>query len=212
MAQTGDGRTKRWSNRRTELLHGVMDCLCRNGLADLSVRRIAREIGVSAPTLLHHFTSKEQLLAEALAALQRAEIATLTQAFAGKNIADGLSSLWQTHVNHGNRDWLRASSEFQAIALRDPGRFPSYHQNVTRPWVEVLHKALQRSGCPEDQRIAMATLLAGAYRGLLVDLLATGEMRRIGRGFDALLTMVGDLETHWRPASHWQPSAPGQPL
>jgi AcrR family transcriptional regulator len=202
MARTGDGRTTRWAQRRTELLEAVMDCMSREGLADLSIRRIARQIGVSAPTLLHHFSSKEQLLAEALAATQRAEITTLTQAFAGQGIAEGLASLWQIHVTHGNRDQLRASSEFQAIALRDPGRFPSYHQNVTRPWVEVLHKALASSGCPDDQRIAMATLLAGAYRGLLTDLLATGEIRRVSQGFDALMKLVQDLEIAWRRASH----------
>jgi AcrR family transcriptional regulator len=201
MTQTSDGRTTRWAQRRTELLHAVMDCLSREGLADLSIRRIARQIGVSAPTLLHHFSSKEQLLAEALVALQRAEIATLTQAFAGKGISEGLASLWQVHVTHRSRDQLRASSEFQAIALRDPGRFPSYHQNVTRPWVEVLHKALARSGCPDDQRIAVATLLAGAYRGLLTDLLATGEIRRVSQGFDALMAQVQDMQIAWQRAS-----------
>ena len=201
MTQTSDGRTTRWAQRRTELLHAVMDCMSREGLADLSIRRIARQVGVSAPTLLHHFSSKEQLLAQALAALQRDEIATLTQAFAGQGIAEGLASLWQIHVTHGSRDQLRASSEFQAIALRDPGRFPSYHQNVTRPWVEVLHKSLASSGCPDDQRIAMATLLAGAYRGLLTDLLATGEIRRVSQGFDALMKLVQDLEIAWRRAS-----------
>ena len=202
MTRTNDGRTTRWADRRTDLLHAAMDCMCRNGLADLSVRGIARQIGVSAPTLLHHFNSKEQLLAEALAALQRDEIDTLTQAFADKDIADGLQSLWQSHVSHGSRDRLRAASEFQAIALRDPGRFPSYHQNVTRPWVEVLHHALERSGCPDDQRIAMATLLAAAYRGLLTDLLATGETRRIGRGFDTLMDIVRDLGLGWQQAGH----------
>ena len=202
MTQTSDGRTTRWENRRTELLHAAMDCIGRNGLADHSMRRIARQIGVSAPTLLRHFTSKEQLLTEALTALQRDEIETLTQAFAGKNIADGLYSLWQSHLSHGSRDRLRAASEFQAIAVRDPGRFPSYHQNVTRPWVEVLHQALQRSGCPDDQCIAIATLLAGAYRGLLTDLLATGENRRVGRGFDALMIIVRDLRVTWRHTSH----------
>lgn len=202
MAQTSDGRTTRWAKRRTELLHAVMDCMSREGLADLSMRRIARQIGVSAPTLLHHFSSKEQLLTQALAGLQRAEIATLTQAFAGKGIAEGLASLWQIHTTHGSRDQLRASFEFQAIALRDPGRFPSYHQNVTRPWVEVLHKALANSGCPDQQRIAMATLLAGAYRGLLTDLLATGEIRRVSQGFDALMKLVQDLEIAWRRASY----------
>lgn len=202
MAQTSDGRTTRWAQRRTELLHAVMDCMSREGLADLSIRRIARQIGVSAPTLLHHFSSKEQLLTQALAALQRNEIATLTQAFAGKGIADGLASLWQIHATHGSRDQLRAASEFQAIALRDPGRFPSYHQNVTRPWVEVLHKALATSGCPDNRRIAMATLLAGAYRGLLTDLLATGEIRRVSQGFNALMKLAQDLEIGWRRASH----------
>ena len=48
----------------------------------------------------------------------------------------------------------------------------------------------------------MATLLAGAYRGLLTDLLATGEIRRVSQGFNALMKLAQDLEIAWRRASH----------
>lgn len=200
MSDTEDGRSTRWRHRRSELLDAVVDCMCREGLADLSVREIARQIGVSAPTLLHHFDSKEALLASALVAVQADDLSQLSNAFAGCTAAEGLERLWSLQAAHGLRDRLRAMLEFQAIALRDPARFPSYHQNVTRPWVQVMHQALERSHCPTAQRIALATLLAGAYRGLLTDLLATGENKRIASGFEALLQTVREFEARWQKA------------
>lgn len=49
--------------RRTDIVERAVDILDRYGLADLSMRRIASELGLQPSALYHHFASKQELLA-----------------------------------------------------------------------------------------------------------------------------------------------------
>lgn len=49
--------------RRADIVGRAVDILDRHGLADLSMRRIAAELGLQPSALYHHFASKQELLA-----------------------------------------------------------------------------------------------------------------------------------------------------
>ena len=55
--------------RRAELLDQVVGYLGRHGIAGVSLRPVARALGVSVNALVHHFGSKDELV---VAALRRA--------------------------------------------------------------------------------------------------------------------------------------------
>jgi AcrR family transcriptional regulator len=55
--------------RRAELLDEVVSYLGRHGVAGVSLRPVARALGVSVNALVHHFGSKDELV---VAALRRA--------------------------------------------------------------------------------------------------------------------------------------------
>lgn len=50
-------------NRRADVVDHALGVLDRHGLPDLSMRRIAAELGVQPSALYHHFASKQLLLA-----------------------------------------------------------------------------------------------------------------------------------------------------
>jgi AcrR family transcriptional regulator len=50
--------------RRQELLDRSVDCVIAIGVSDMSLRLLAADVGRQAPVLLHHFGSKEQLVAD----------------------------------------------------------------------------------------------------------------------------------------------------
>ena len=64
MGDNIDGRSLRYQHRRGELLEAVGEYVLDNGLASLSLRRVAEAVGVSHVTLQHHFGTKEQLVGE----------------------------------------------------------------------------------------------------------------------------------------------------
>ena len=50
--------------RRAELLDRAVDYVCRNGLAELSLRPLAKAVRSSPRVLLYYFGSKEELVVE----------------------------------------------------------------------------------------------------------------------------------------------------
>ncbi len=194
------------SPRRQALLQAVTEYMQRTGLVNLSLREIARQIGISAPALIHHFGDKETLLREALHSIHQRELGQLEQAFAETSVSQALAGLWEIQSTPGERRAQAAASEIQSVVQNDPARFPNYHQHLSRPWIAAMNAALARAGAPEAQRIPLATLLVATYRGLLNDLLATGETKRINASFHLLLAGVGQLEQAWREgdATHAQ--------
>ena len=187
------------TNRRDELLQDVVAYIREHGLADVSLREIARQLKLTAPALLHHFESKEKLLAEALEIIQQEALSVLTKAFAGNNsIAPALNALWEHQSDPERRQEQRAVLEIESMASKEPERFPRYHGNMQRPWVAAFLSALERSKCPENMRLTTATLIAASYRGLLSDLLATGERKRVTQALEMLQSLIQDLETAWQ--------------
>jgi AcrR family transcriptional regulator len=187
------------SSRRNELLHQVVDYIREHGLADVSLREIARKLNLTAPALLHHFDSKEKLLAEALEVVQQEALVILNTAFTDHNsIAPAIRALWDHQSDPDRRQEQRAVLEIESMASKEPERFPRYHGNMQRPWVAAFLNALERNNCPESMRLPTATLIAASYRGLLADLLATGERRRVTAALQMLQSLIGDLETAWQ--------------
>jgi AcrR family transcriptional regulator len=193
----------RHTPRRQALLLAITDCMAETGLVNLSLREIARRIDISPPALIHHFGNKEKLLREALGAIHERDVALIHSAFACGSVTSALQALWRVHSRPAERRRQGAALEIQSIVQNDPGRFPNYHQHLTRPWIAAMHSALERAGCPKRERIALATLLMASYRGLINDLLATGESRRIQAAFDLLLDSTREMERSWgqTPAS-----------
>ncbi|WP_238395525.1 TetR/AcrR family transcriptional regulator [Mycolicibacterium sp. CBMA 295] len=65
-----DGRTLRYQHRRPELLAAATEYVLDHGIGDLSLRNMARALGVTHATLLRHFSSKEDLILQVIAKIR----------------------------------------------------------------------------------------------------------------------------------------------
>lgn len=74
----------------------------------------------------------------------------------------------------------------QGLALRDPVTYAGYLDGVVSDWVDTLEALLVRDGVAQPRARALATLLFAAARGLLLDLLSTGDRPRVEAAFAAL--------------------------
>lgn len=60
-------RARRSAERRREILDAASRTIAKRGYSGASLSEIAEAVGISAPSLLHHFKNKEQLLTDLLA-------------------------------------------------------------------------------------------------------------------------------------------------
>jgi len=56
-------RDERVTQTRERILNGLVQAMARNGIAELSIPLVARQAGVSIPTVYRYFPSKRQLIA-----------------------------------------------------------------------------------------------------------------------------------------------------
>jgi AcrR family transcriptional regulator len=169
--------------RRDELLERAVEYVCRHGLAELSLRPLAKAVGSSPRVLLYYFGSKEELVVEIVRrgrARQRRMMMDLKLTrLAPHEVA---RRLWREFSKPEWEPLTRLSFEVYALALNDRSRFPGFLDDSVNEWLDALR------GCTKTQ----ATLLIAGFRGFLLDLLATHDRARINRAVERWICAVYD--------------------
>lgn len=168
--------------RRAELLVAAIDVVQRLGIAGVTLRPLANEIGVAPRTLLYHFGSKEKLLVEVIRDLRRhhAQIAqSLTRVHwedePERQLGETVDRLWQEAKLPGARPFLALYFELVSLAIRDPDQYRPLLVDADREWVDAITGYLTRCGIHEEETTAMADTLLIGYRGAVSFALATGR-------------------------------------
>ena len=204
----GNGR-RHGKNHRDELALAAADWVIEHELSDLSLRRLAAGLGLSHRTLLYHFGSKHELFQAILRAARGRQrhraVAPPDHSGEPEGATDVLRRAWRDQSAPGEHAFWRFAFEVHALALQHPDRYPEEREG--RDWLELATAALTRDGVDQQQAEAIATLITAAFRGLMLDLLQTGERDRVDAGFEVLASVVNDATTsgdHKRPTNRPQ--------
>ena len=155
--------------RRRELLDAAVDYVIERGLAGLSLRPLAAALGTEASVLLHHFGSKEELLVHILNGV-RDRLRRLRRQSSLQEGAGGLAAVWEWASDARHDALFRLFFEAYGLALQRPDLYGTFLDHVVADWLEELAPELG----PEHSTLAIASL-----RGLLLDLLTTGDRHRV---------------------------------
>lgn len=179
--------------RKAELLEAVVDYLLRHGLADLTLRPLAKALNTHARMLLYHFGSREQLIIDALQAArlrQRRMLEEWGAATGGQSTADRFRRFWHWLASAEMEPYVRFFFDVQVYALHRRDEFHVLLTGGVEDWVAYLAGELEKQGVPADRAQSTATLLVAATRGLLLDLLTTGDRERVDRAFSLLVSQL----------------------
>ena len=178
---------------RQALLNRIVEHMLRTGSATTSLRALAAEIGTSHRMLIYHFGGQEGLVeavVHEVEARQRAEVEALGAA-TGSSLAELSFAYWQRLSSPK----LRAVEQlfFQLYSrLLDLGRAETAAQ-LTEAWIEPVAAGFVERGYTPARARAVTRLGVAVYRGLLLDLLATGDKRAVDAAARAYVTaMFGD--------------------
>src|SRR5213075_2222651 len=164
---------------RDRLLQDCLSYFLRHGVANLSLRPLAAAVGTSARMLSHYFGSKEALIAEVMEQVQQRlqnSFRELLESQRTKTRSGLLQEFWDVLSHRTNQPSLRLLFEVQMLALQNPKRYRRYLSRTSSSWRRLIERAL-----PAKDKSATATLYNAVIDGLLLELLATGDVRRISR-------------------------------
>jgi AcrR family transcriptional regulator len=165
------------SGARDRLLRAAIDYVSVNGLTDLSLRRLATELGTSHRMLSHHFGSKDGLWVAIVEEVERRQLrATVEAAPLGQpSFADAMRTRW-LHVSDPSL-WPieRLFFEVYAQALHRRSATSGFLDGVVESWLGPVTEIGEAIGLSHEDARAFARLGVAVTRGLLLDLLATGD-------------------------------------
>ena len=194
-ARDGDGSI------RERYLAAAVDYVIEHGAGDLSLRPLAEGIGTSHRMLLYHFGSKEQLLVEIVREIERRERELVNRSVpdarrgsadptAPPDPVDILRTFWQriSQPRYAARE--RLFFELYGRALQGRDGTASLLDGIIDDWTAPAAVIEEARGADPDEARARSRLAVAVTRGLLLDLLATGDRKATTAAFELFLTMM----------------------
>jgi AcrR family transcriptional regulator len=176
------------TERRDDLLRRVVRAAAEGGLARRSLRDLAAQVGTSHRMLIHHFGSREGLLAAVVEAVERDQNARLGDL--PDEAAEAIRVSWRrTSVPSL---WPIERLFFECYARGAQGE-PPFDRLVPALVEQTLTAVSTRADVSaNDEGRAGARLGLAVIRGLLLDLIATGDRKATDRALELYASMVAD--------------------
>jgi AcrR family transcriptional regulator len=177
---------------RGKLLNAAIDHIAERGISDLSLRELAAAIGTSHRMLIHHFGSREALWVEVIRAVEARQRALMTEVVPdpGASVGDVLRQWW-AHVSHESL-WANERLFFEIYGQALQGRPGTIEllDGIVESWIEPGAAGFEACGVPREEALAQARLGVAVSRGLLLDLLATGDRAAVDAAMEAYTALV----------------------
>ncbi len=175
---------------REELLDRCQEWLQRNGFGSHSLREIAAGVGTSHRMLIYHFDSLQGLLAAIVARVEAAQREVLGQLAEAGDPAAASRAFWRHLADPQLADAERLFFEIYADALHERPWTVSFRASVIAAWDEPVTAMFVQLGFSAREARARARLSVAATRGLLLDLLLTGDVKRLTASADLFAELI----------------------
>ena len=177
---------------RERLLAAAMEHVAQRGVGDLSLRALAAALGTSHRMLSYHFGSREGLLVEIIRTVEAQQRLALADLLTepGASWAETMRRMWRRVADPALWPNERLFFEVYAQALQGSPHALPLLDGIVDSWVEPLTELAVAHGRPEAEARAEARLGVAATRGLLLDLLATGDREAVDAAMERCIAAL----------------------
>jgi AcrR family transcriptional regulator len=181
---------------KEQLLQGAIAYLTQRGLSDVSLRELASALGTSHRMLIYYFGSKANLLVEVVREVEHRQqevLRALAQDAEG-SLIDVARRFWQTLRVPELAASERLFFELYGQALQGRPYAVPFLNGVVDSWVDLAVPAMVAGGLSEPEARAQARLGLAVVRGLLLDVLATGDDAGVDAAYELFLSAITSLQ------------------
>jgi AcrR family transcriptional regulator len=184
---------------KERLLRASLEYVAEHGVADLSLRRLAAAIGTSHRMLIYHFESKAGLLIELIKAVEDQQRQTLAEFDIDPSMSspEVARAMWRQVSDPKLWPNERLFFEMYGQALQARPHTGDFLDDIVEAWVVPAAAMREAEGLAPKAARDQARLDVATTRGLLLDLLATGDRAGIDEAAEHYLT----LYQAWRAGS-----------
>lgn len=186
---------------KQRLLVGTVEYLASYGAGDVSLRRLAAALGTSHRMLIYHFGSKEGLFVEVVRMMEERQREFFSELELDPEVSppEAAQRFWRRLADPAMWPYERLFFEMYGRALQgDPCAAPLL-EGVVESWLAPLSGWTRRQGIPPPAAQAHARLAVAVARGLLLDLLATGDREGVEGAMEQFIAMYEALTKGYSP-------------
>jgi AcrR family transcriptional regulator len=166
---------------RARLLDAAVDYALAHAIAEVSLRQLAVALGTSHRMLIHHFGSREELLIEVIKVAEERQRARLAETT--------VRQFWRQLRDPAFGPQQRLFFEVYGQALRGQPWATPMLDGVVDDWVDSFAARLVDAGVAAGAARTQARLGLAVTRGLLLDLLATGDVDAVDEAMDLFVSL-----------------------
>jgi AcrR family transcriptional regulator len=184
------------SSARERLLAAAMKHVAAEGVGSLSLRGLAAALGTSHRMLIYHFGSREGLLIEVIRSVEEQQRAALADIPLDPDAspADSMRAMWRGVADPALWPNERLFFEVYVQALQGSPHAQPLLDGIVDSWVDPLTEIAVARGQPEAEARAEARLGVAVVRGLLLDLLATGDRAGVDAAMARFIAAFADRD------------------
>jgi AcrR family transcriptional regulator len=187
--------------RRAELLERAVGYVIEHGLDESSLRPLAAALDVTPTTLIHHFGTKDLLLEAILNRVRERLLEAIDEPYrSGADLTGLVRDAWAWSSDPAHLPLFRLFFDVYGRAVQKPGHYAQFEERVVADWLEVMTNTLQRDDPNAEGVQWRATLAVAAVRGLLLDLLITGDTDRVNEALDTIAVLLQVPQVPNRPS------------
>jgi AcrR family transcriptional regulator len=175
---------------RQDLLTAVISDLMRQGLRDRSLRDIAAAVGTSHRMLIHHFGSRYGLMTAVVEAVEEDQKRFLASLHG--EVGDVVRVMWQRLSDPALWPAERLFFECYARALHGEQPFARMLPGAVDDWLDLAVDRGTTPDVPPELARARARVGLAVFRGLLLDLVGTGDRAGVDAAFEAYAALASE--------------------
>jgi AcrR family transcriptional regulator len=178
---------------KQRLLERALGYLAEHGIGDISLRELATALGTSHRMLIYHFGSKEGLFVAVVQEAESRQRRLLADSFGTKSpdLVALSRHFWRQLRSPELAPLIRLFFELYAQALQGRSYAMPILAGFPDSWVEPVLPAVMAAGLTEAEARAETRLSIAVIRGLLLDVLATGDVAGADAAYEAYLAALG---------------------
>jgi AcrR family transcriptional regulator len=181
--------TKKSARKADELLARIIDIVRRTGLAGFSLDTLAPQLGTSSRMLVYYFGSKDELLGRIVYAVRSDTVEAFARQPAG-TILEAIDQWWNYY--RANLADMQFFFHLASRSFEEPDKFEEFSSTAVELWTSYFHQSLRGVTKSDAEAQAIARLALATVRGLMVDLLITGETKRVEEALTEFKSLLAD--------------------
>lgn len=174
---------------KARLLEATVAYVAQHGVSELTLRQLAASLGTSHRMLVYHFGSKDGLLVQLVREVERRQRLAVHELFSDSSLSvtELMRRSWSRFADPSLWPQERLFFEVYGHALQGRPHAIALLNDVVDAWLEPLATIARRDGLSEHDAVAEARLAVAVTRGLLLDLLATGDRGAADRAMERFI-------------------------